>query len=464
MKQPWFVQIYQRIEKYLDLKIPFEIVYFPSTGITSAFNRYAEMSKNDPAASRMFFIVDFRVAQFNKSHEENKEEFFRVLKSHLEHTIEEKLKVSDDKNIYQTLKEIFNKYLKRNQKVLLVFRTSSQINLGQVPEFKDFLIFLDQLRDVNKGNINILLTSTNEQFDDQNPAPIPIISKFHNYYDPGMLYRTVNEDILNHEFHFRKIKPEDVLKMIEITGGNVGIIKALARDFTLQGLKINQVHTLKFDANFFADFINCKIAIDRIKQQLDPTITSTIKKISLHHKLNSSDNKGLRYLQQTGALDENGQMRSAIITSYCQLFCNHEEAPEQTAAVPEAIIKVSEKEDVVKQKAADLNPEPEAKEYLTLNSHIKIHTISGEITLANSSHIEHLSEKELQIFLLLYQNANKEVSREQIGKTIWTGPEAAEYSDWAIDKLISRIREKLTDVKPYRLIKTLRKKGFMLIK
>jgi hypothetical protein len=229
------------------------------------------------------------------------------------------------------------------------------------------------------------------------------------------------------------------------------------------------VHTLKFDANFFTDFINCKIAIDRIKQQLDPTITSTIKKISLHRKLNDSDNKGLRYLQQTGALDENGQMRSAIVTSYCQLFCNHEEAPEQpaAAAVPAVVTKVIGKKDlknIIEQKAADLNPEPDAKEYLTLNSHIKIHTISGEITLANSSHIEHLSEKELQIFLLLYQNANKEVSREQIGKTIWTGPEAAEYSDWAIDKLISRIREKLTDVKPYRLIKTLRKKGFMLIK
>lgn len=462
MRQPWFIQIYKKIEKYIELKIPFEIVYFPSTGITSALNRYAEQAKNDPNATRKYFIIDFRIANFNKDAETNKEEFFRILKSHLEHSLEGELNVTTEKNIYQNLKEAFNKYLEKNQKILLVFHTFSQINLNKVPEFKDFLIFLDQLRDVNKGNINILLTSTTEQFNDQNPAPIPMITKFNNYYDLSLLYRTINEDILKDEFHFKKITSDDVLKLIEISGGNVAIVKALARDFTLQGLKINFVHKIRFDNDFFDVFINCKLAVDRIKQQLDSEIINTVMKISTGQKLNDKDQKGFIYLQQTGVLNEQGKIRSPILINYWNRFCQLNKQDEQiTPVVPEVTIKPT---NLIKEEPTLPVAEQDDTEYLELNSHIKVQPISGEIRIANKPTSNYLTEKELQVFLLLYKSANKEIGRELIANTIWTGPEATEYSDWAIDKLISRIREKLTDTKPYKFIKTLRKKGFILIK
>jgi DNA-binding response OmpR family regulator len=63
----------------------------------------------------------------------------------------------------------------------------------------------------------------------------------------------------------------------------------------------------------------------------------------------------------------------------------------------------------------------------------------------------------------MYSRPNQDVTREELARIIWTENTDAQYSDWAIDKVISRIREKLGDKKPYTLIKTARKIGFKIV-
>lgn len=53
------------------------------------------------------------------------------------------------------------------------------------------------------------------------------------------------------------------------------------------------------------------------------------------------------------------------------------------------------------------------------------------------------SSQELRVLKLLINNRNKLVSREKIGEAIWQKDSFDKYSDWAIDKLISRLRNTL---------------------
>ncbi len=71
-----------------------------------------------------------------------------------------------------------------------------------------------------------------------------------------------------------------------------------------------------------------------------------------------------------------------------------------------------------------------------------------------------LSELEQSLFALFYKHRNSVVHRDAIGQALWQGQAA--YSDWALDKLISRLRAKLLMYRaPYSLL-TARGRGFEL--
>lgn len=70
---------------------------------------------------------------------------------------------------------------------------------------------------------------------------------------------------------------------------------------------------------------------------------------------------------------------------------------------------------------------------------------------------------EAKIITQLLSERGKLVSREQIAKTLWGNEYADKYSDWAIDKAISRIRKILVSVGlPKTAIVTKKKFGFYL--
>ncbi|MDO8610764.1 MAG: helix-turn-helix domain-containing protein [bacterium] len=72
------------------------------------------------------------------------------------------------------------------------------------------------------------------------------------------------------------------------------------------------------------------------------------------------------------------------------------------------------------------------------------------------------TQQELEVILHLIKNKNSVVSREDISKVLWKDGWADKYSDWAIDKLISRIREKLSSLKiPQNTIRTKKGLGFI---
>lgn len=63
------------------------------------------------------------------------------------------------------------------------------------------------------------------------------------------------------------------------------------------------------------------------------------------------------------------------------------------------------------------------------------------------------TETESRVFKSLLQDKGKPLSRERIAELVWGAEYALKYSEWAIDKVISRIREKIVSQKlPYVII------------
>ena len=461
MKQAWHQEIFKTIEQCLELKIPIEIVYFPSVGITSSINRYAELAKNNDDSEYKFLVVDLRAATFGNDQVANRDEFYRIVKAHLEQYLEVNIEEAVGQNFYRSIEKIFNSYLQLKKKIIVVFQTASQINLINVKEYHDFLIFIDRLRDTSLGKINILITSTYPQFNESNPAPIPMITKYFNFYKPGWLYKSVNEDMVN-ESKFRRVASKDSLKLIEISGGLMVAAKAVLRDLTFMDMKLNKIYSLKFDKQFFIEFPNCKLALDRIKKQLRPDVLDGLLKLLNGAKLEDLEEETKDYIVNVGVVDEEGKLRGEMFPAYLKYYCN-DLSVNKTFKPESVLVNKTQIEGSDKSVENNNNNSNKNEEFFSVGSKIKVHKNSGEIVINNIPSGEYLSEKELIIFSLLVNKANIEVSREEIGKAIWAEKTNELYSDWAIDKLVSRIREKITDTKPYKFIKTVRNKGFLII-
>lgn len=72
------------------------------------------------------------------------------------------------------------------------------------------------------------------------------------------------------------------------------------------------------------------------------------------------------------------------------------------------------------------------------------------------------SRKELKVLKGLLQNENKILSRDEVAKYIWPINTQENYSDWAIDQLINRLRKRLAKLSISKeALKTLRGKGYV---
>jgi hypothetical protein len=95
-----------------------------------------------------------------------------------------------------------------------------------------------------------------------------------------------------------------------------------------------------------------------------------------------------------------------------------------------------------------------------LENYILSHSISkktGENTLD-------FTKKELALFNYLQKNLNQVCERDQIIEAVWTDEEEAlEVSDWAMDRLVARVRAKLKKQKSTQEILTIRTRGYKLI-
>lgn len=82
---------------------------------------------------------------------------------------------------------------------------------------------------------------------------------------------------------------------------------------------------------------------------------------------------------------------------------------------------------------------------------------------AGDSQVIEFTKKENLLFNLLMQNASGICERESIIETVWPEVEALGVSDWAIDRLVARVRQKLKLLKSKYEIQTVKTRGYKLI-
>ncbi|MDP2632689.1 MAG: helix-turn-helix domain-containing protein [Candidatus Curtissbacteria bacterium] len=73
------------------------------------------------------------------------------------------------------------------------------------------------------------------------------------------------------------------------------------------------------------------------------------------------------------------------------------------------------------------------------------------------------TKKENLLFLLLKESVGEVCEREKIIKTVWPEYEEVGVSDWTIDRLVARLRNKLKQQNSPYTIKTIKTRGYMLV-
>lgn len=74
-----------------------------------------------------------------------------------------------------------------------------------------------------------------------------------------------------------------------------------------------------------------------------------------------------------------------------------------------------------------------------------------------------LSLAQYSLLELLYQNADKVISRDEVVNTVWSEEEAGGVSEQAIDALARRLRERIAEIDPHnKYVETVRGHGFRL--
>lgn len=88
---------------------------------------------------------------------------------------------------------------------------------------------------------------------------------------------------------------------------------------------------------------------------------------------------------------------------------------------------------------------------------------SSDISMGPISCSDKFTLQEFNVLKLLLMNEGKVVSRDQIAKMLWEKDYYDKYSDWAIDKVVSTIRKKLSQLGfSVHKLQTLKGRGFKL--
>jgi hypothetical protein len=88
---------------------------------------------------------------------------------------------------------------------------------------------------------------------------------------------------------------------------------------------------------------------------------------------------------------------------------------------------------------------------------------NGSLLLNNVPIQTFFSRKEYKVLKGFLQNQDKVIGRDEVAQWIWPTNTQENYSDWAIDQLIARLRKRLTRLFiPKEALRTLRGRGYML--
>lgn len=89
--------------------------------------------------------------------------------------------------------------------------------------------------------------------------------------------------------------------------------------------------------------------------------------------------------------------------------------------------------------------------------------VANRQTTVGKNHIVDFTKKENILFSFLKDNINEICEREAIIESVWSEAEELGVSDWAIDRLVARVRSKLKEQESNYEIQTIKTRGYKLV-
>lgn len=299
------------------------------------------------------------------------------------------------------------KYIKENQLQIVIVLPQAERYLTE--EGKSILSLLQYL--LNQHAPYFLLLSMFE-VDVMNPSFVSSLTLFTQLFQNVYYYPLYSEEdavaflhYLQRKWNVNLTKSEEK-NILAACGGHFWLLKEMVRQKSEQVKEIESEEGLRF-------------RIQSIYGSLLPVEQRVLFKIFTKQKKFSSDEeRSLKYLKIMNFLDQDGRCKVGLFKNY-----------------------VLEKD----------------------QGSIRLNLSEGKVFLNQISVQRFFSKQEYRVLKRLLEKAGHIISRDEIATCMWPSNTQNQYSDWAIDQLIARLRRRFGELSlSPGLLQVVRGKGYLL--
>lgn len=293
---------------------------------------------------------------------------------------------------------------------------------------------LKAIRDVDKDQISIVFVGNQnllDLFDHDTLQGLHTLLRFKFVYVLRLNRKEADNIFDDYEKKLNyKIRKKDKDIIYNLTGGNIWLMKKI---ITLHNDNSELFHNGENLADKLMKIYDIQVTVDYFWNKLSKKDSSSALSLINEEDPDISNN----YLFESGILVKNddGSVRtfSPLLDNYIKNTLL-EESNSNNPAVNEAskVFKIDNEDRVI----------------------TKGHAVIGS----------ELTKTEFDVLAYLIENSGKAVTRDEIGVVMWGDERFEKYSDYAIDRLISRIRSKIGEnASAPKYLKTVKGVGFRFI-
>lgn len=293
---------------------------------------------------------------------------------------------------------------------------------------------LKAIRDVDKDQISIVFVGNQnllDLFDHDTLQGLHTLLRFKFIYVNRLTKKEADNIFDDYEKKLEyKISQSDKEIIYNLTGGNIWLMKKI---ITLHNENPEIFHNGKDLADKLLTIYDIQVTVDYFWNKLSPQDSSNALSLLKNEDQDIVNN----YLFESGILIRN---HDGSITTFSPLLDSY---------IKNTLLKVEQ----------DSNTKSEITN--------KIFKIDSEDRIITKDHAvigSELTKTEFDVLAYLIENSGKAVTRDELGVVMWGDERFEKYSDYAIDRLISRIRSKIGEnASAPKYLKTVKGVGFRFI-
>lgn len=419
--RPWVEDLQNRIDEYTFRGDSINIWGLPAIGTSVQIRTLIKFAK----CETIFAPIDTQWLS-----QQTVDAFFSLINSHLVNLCKPKSipHPADESSSTYTRQLIHS--ITQTRPLCIIIDTIENL----VPLNKSFFPTFKALRDEYMGHLNFIFVSNRPLYDHPAFHDTEQFIDFASHVEYVSLPFSDDEiaDITQKVLtdYRRQLTAEEIKTVVPMAGGSLGILKNVLRVYDTCGTKAPNEEFIFRDHTI----------LSRINRVLE---TCTGEERAYLYDLARNrppKTKSTPFLKASGLI-ETGKIRGRLMNLAVLERCGHSNlAPLSSQTVI-----------------------PKPKQTVRRGRGLSIDLVSGEIFKDGQRLPESLSKTEVQIILELQEHEGEVVTKEQIAEKMWGMKSNEKFSEWAIDKAISRIRSKIRDTKrPHRYLVTLKSRGFKL--